>query len=119
MYSQCYEIWQLEQVKFGNHKYDDIWNCGSWPEIKNLGRFDLKIAMCPIFMKFGTQNKFYMLIINILMGIDDLDPKLQICEIWSKNWNVLQFLWNLGLEQMQHTNYKYKVLGIDNLYQKL
>ena len=48
--------------------------------------------MCPIFMKFGTQNKSNMLIMNILFGIDDLDPKLQICEIWSQNWNVLQFL---------------------------
>ena len=43
-------------------------------------------------MKFGTQNKLSMLIMNILFGIDDLDPKLQICEIWSQNWNVLQFL---------------------------
>ena len=72
-----------------------------------MGRFGLKIAMCPIFMKFGTQNKSNMLIINILIGIDDLDPKLQICEIWSQNWNVLQFLWNLALEQMEHANYEY------------
>ena len=56
IYSQCYEIWQSEQVKFINHKYD-IWNYGSWPEIKNLGRFGLKIAMFPIFMKLGTHNK--------------------------------------------------------------
>ena len=69
-------------MKFGsrtgqvrNHKYD-IWNCESWPEIKNLGRFGLKTAMCPIFNKFGTRNKSNMLIINILIGIDDLDPKL-------------------------------------------
>ena len=68
-------MWQSEQVKFVNHKYD-ILNCGFWPEIKNLGRFGLKIAMCPIFMKFGTQNKSIMVIINILIGIDDLDPKL-------------------------------------------
>ena len=94
--SQCYEIWQPEQVKFVNYKYD-IWNYGSWPEIKNLGRFGLKIAMYPIFMKFGTQNKSNMLIINIFIGIDDLDPKLQIHVIWSQNWNVLQFLWNLAL----------------------
>ena len=53
--------------------------------MKNLGRFGLKIAMCPIFMKFGTQNKSNMLIINILIGTDDLDPKLQICKIWSQN----------------------------------
>ena len=32
--------------------------------------------MYPMFMKFGTQNKSNMLIINILIGIDFLDPKL-------------------------------------------
>ena len=36
-------------------------------------------------MKFGTQNKSNTLILNILIGIDDLDPKLQICETWSQN----------------------------------
>ena len=41
------------------------------------------------FMRFCAQNKSNMLIINILIGIDDLDPKLEICEIWSQNWNVL------------------------------
>ena len=34
----------------------------------------LKIAMCPIFIKFSTQNKSNMLIINIVLGIDYLDP---------------------------------------------
>ena len=34
------------------------------PKIKNLDRFSLKIAMCPIYMKFGTQNKSNMLIVN-------------------------------------------------------
>ena len=34
---KCYEIWHSEQVKFVNHKYN-IWNCGSWLEIKNLGQ---------------------------------------------------------------------------------
>ena len=38
--------------------------------------------MCLIFMKFSTQNKSNMLIINIIITIDDLDPKLQICEIF-------------------------------------
>ena len=36
-------------------------------------------------MKFGTQNKSNMLIMNMLLGIDDLDPKLQIFEIGSQN----------------------------------
>ena len=34
--------------------------------MKNLYRFGLKIEMCPICMKFGTQNKSNMLIVNIL-----------------------------------------------------
>ena len=95
IYSQCYEIWHSEQVKFVNHKYG-IWNCGSWLEIKSMGRSGLTIAMSLTFRKFGTQNKSTMLIINILIGIDDLDLKLQICEIWSQNWNLLRFLWNLA-----------------------
>ena len=74
-------LWNLaiRAGQFVNHKYD-IWNFGSWPKIKNFGRFGLKIAMYPIFMKFGTQNKSNMLIMKMLIGIDDLDPKLQICE---------------------------------------
>ena len=32
-------------------------------------------------MKFAIQNKSGMLIMNILIWIDDLDPKLQICRI--------------------------------------
>ena len=38
-----------------NHKYD-IWNWGSWPEIKNLGRFGLKIAMCQISIKWHSEQ---------------------------------------------------------------
>ena len=41
--------------------------------MKCLGRFGLKIAMCLIFMKFDTENKSNMLVMNILIGIDDLD----------------------------------------------
>ena len=36
----------------------------------------LKIAMCSILKKFGTQNKSKMLIMNIFLGFHDLDPKL-------------------------------------------
>ena len=89
-------MWLSEKVKFVNHKYD-IWNCGSWPKTINLSRFGLKIAMCLIFMKLGTQNKLDMVIINIVIGIDDLDPKLQICEILSQNCSVLKFSLNLAL----------------------
>ena len=58
--------------------------------------------MCPIFMKIGIQNKSNMLIISKLIGIDVLDPKLQICEIWSRNWNLLRFL-----RQIKHANHEY------------
>ena len=58
-------------------------------------------------MIFGTHNKSNILIMNILIGTDGLDPKLKIFEIWSQNWNFLQFLWNLALEQMEHDNYEY------------
>ena len=44
MYFQSYEIWHSELVKFINLKYD-IWNLRILTEIKNLGRFGLKIAM--------------------------------------------------------------------------
>ena len=74
----------------------DIWNGGSWPKTKDLGRFGSKIAMSSISMQLDTQNQFNMLIINILIGIDLLDQKLQICKIWSQKWKVLQFLWNLS-----------------------
>ena len=36
-------------------------------------------------MEFGTKNKSSMLIINIVTVSDDLDPKLQFCQIWSQN----------------------------------
>ena len=52
-----------------------------WNLAITAGKFGLKIAMFPIFTNFSTQNKLNMLIINILIGIDDLDPNLQICNI--------------------------------------
>ena len=74
IYSQYYELCNQSRSNI-NHKYD-IWNCGSWPAINNLGRFGLKIAMRPIFMKFGAKNKSDILIMNIVLEIDDLVPKL-------------------------------------------
>ena len=58
-------------------------------------------------MDSGTRNKLNMLIMNILIGTDYLGRKLEIYEIWSQNWNLLQFLLNLALEQIQHPNYEY------------
>ena len=37
------------------------------------------------FFKICHSEQLNMLIMNILIRIDDLDPKLQICEIWSQN----------------------------------
>ena len=72
-----------------------------------MGRFGLKIAMCLISMKSDTQNKLKMLIINTLIGIDDIDQKLQICEIWPQKWKVPQVLWNLALRaNVEHAYYK-------------
>ena len=86
---------QSEQIKFVNHKYD-ILNCGSWPEIKNLGRFGLKIAMCPIFMKFGTQYKSIMLIMNLMIWPKIIDsgkfgPKIEICSNFHEIWQSGHF----------------------------
>ena len=62
--------------------------------------------MCSIFMKFGTQKKLNMLIINILIGIDHLDPKLQICKIWYKNPKCTPIFMKFG-KQMERANYEY------------
>ena len=40
--------------------------------------------MHPIFFIFGSQNKSNMLIMNILIVIDDLDPKLKYGPIFMK-----------------------------------
>ena len=98
------EIWHSEQVKFVNHKYD-IWNGESWPEIKNLGRFGLKIAMHLIFMKFGTQNKCNMLIMNwnwwSWPKITDLGKFVPNTEIYSEFYEI----WHS--QQIEHTYYEY------------
>ena len=75
------KLWNIKLWNLATRAGQVIRNCGSWSEIKNLGGFGLKITICPIFMKFAIQNKSGMLIINILIWIDDLDPKLQICRI--------------------------------------
>ena len=37
-------------------------------KLKTWGRFGLKIAMCPIYMKFDTLNKPNMLMMNIILA---------------------------------------------------
>ena len=61
--------------------------------------------MCPIFMKFGAQNKLNMPIINMLIGIDVLDPKLQILRILVAKLKCAPIF--MKLEQMEHANYEY------------
>ena len=54
-------------------------------------------------MKFGSQNKSNMLTVNILIGIDDLDAKLQICEsLKSEICSNFYEIWHL--KQMEHAN---------------
>ena len=65
-------------------------------------------------MKFGTQSKWNMLIMNILIRTDALDPTLKICKIWTQKWNAFEFLWNLSLEQ-SNIQTKNIVLGTDYL----
>ena len=89
-----------------NHKYD-IWNCGSWPKIKWLGRFGLKIAMCLIFMKSGNQNKSNMLIMNITIGIDSLNRKLKFMKSGPKTEMCFNFYEIWHLEQIEHSDYEY------------
>ena len=48
----------------------------SWLEIKNLGRFGLKIVMCFNFYEIWHLVQIEHAIMNIVLGIDDLDPKL-------------------------------------------
>ena len=59
-----------------------------------------------------------MLIMNILIRTDALDPTLKICKIWTQKWNKFEFLWNLTLEQSD-IQAKNIVLGTDYLDPKL
>ena len=59
-------------MKFGNQSRSSLLIISMIFEIKNLdpelktwADFGFKIAMCPIFMKFDTQNKSNVLIMNI------------------------------------------------------
>ena len=64
-----------------------------------MDTFDLKIATCLIFIKIGNQYTSNMLIMNILIGIDDLDQNLRNL--------VPKLKWNLALKQIEHAYYEY------------
>ena len=80
--------------------------------------------MCPIFMKFGTRNKLliintnYQLIINILIGIDDLDPNYKFAKFGPKTEMCFNFheIWRQSKWKMLIMNI---VPGIDYLDPKL
>ena len=63
MCSSFYKIWHLVRIEHGNYEYG-TWNWLSWPKIIDLGKFVLTHTFAPIFMKFGTNNKWNMLIMN-------------------------------------------------------
>ena len=52
-------------------------------------------------MKFGSQNKSNyksnILIINVLIEFDVLDPKLQICEIWYQKLKCAPIFMKFGV----------------------
>ena len=59
-------------------------------------------------MKFGTQNKSNILIMNILIGIDDLTQNYKSAKFGSKTKicsNIYE-IWHL--EQIEHANYEYR-----------
>ena len=76
--------------------------------VSKLQCYNLKIT---IFMKFGTQNKWNML-------INDVDPNLKICEFGAKTKMCSNFheIWRQSKENMLIMNI---VLGIDDLLPKL
>ena len=59
-------------------------------------------------MKFGTQSRSSLLIINMIFEIADFGPKLKTWQIWSQNCNVPDFYEIWQSEQIGHANnYEY------------
>ena len=46
------------------------------PKLKTWADLVSKLQCTPTFIKFGTDSKLKMLIMNIVLGNDDLKPKL-------------------------------------------
>ena len=57
--------------------------------MKNLGRFGFKIAMSPIFMKFGTHNKLNIPIMDIILPVSRVLT-------WSLAQNDYRLRWIIG-----------------------
>ena len=66
-------------MKFGNHSksiINMIFEIADLnPKLKTWEDLVSKLKCTRFFLTFGTQNKSNMLIMNILIVIDDLDPK--------------------------------------------
>ena len=59
-------------------------------------------------MKFGTQNKSNMLIMNILIGIDDLEPKLWIRGKFAPSTEIFSNFYEIWhSQQIYYANYEY------------
>ena len=84
-----------------------------------MGRFGLKIAMCLISMKSDTQNKLKMLIINTLIGIDDIDQNYKFAKFGPKSERCHKFYEIWPLEQMGNMLIINKILGTDDIDPKL
>ena len=71
MYSNFYEIWHLEseQIKHGGYKYNQYLLRIDYldPRLQIQANLFPTLKFAPIFMKFRTQNKSNMLIMNITM----------------------------------------------------
>ena len=58
-------------------------------------------------MKFDTQHKLNMLTMNILIGIDDLDPNYKFTKFGPTIEMCSNFYEIWHLEQIEHPNYEY------------
>ena len=81
------------QSRSSNLKYD-IWKL--WILTQNWADLISKLKCAPTFMKFGTQCKSNMLIMNMVLGTDDLDPKLQIWANFGLTWKFALIFMELG-----------------------
>ena len=62
------ENWRWVQIEQANYVYG-IWNWWSRPKIIDLGKFVPTLKFAPIFMKFGTNNKCNMLILDMMLAM--------------------------------------------------
>ena len=71
------------------------------------GTFGPKNEMYFNTMKYDTQSRACLLIINMIFEIVDLDPKLKTWADSSQNCKVHNFYEIWHSEQIEHSNYEY------------